>query len=168
MSVHDEQVLLTWLPRLRRYARALTSQREDADDLVQETLERAWTKASHWSQITDMRAWLFSIMHNLYIDRVRRPGVTTVEWQEGEDASVATPSTSRLELFDLQDALRHLSAEQREVVLLIGLEGMTYAEVAQTLGIPTGTVMSRLARGRERLRSLMEGSTPPVRMKVVK
>ncbi|MFT3719729.1 RNA polymerase sigma factor [Pseudorhodoferax sp.] len=168
MSLHDEHILLAWLPRLRRYARALTRHREDADDLVQETLERAWSKASHWPQVSDMRAWLFSIMHNLYIDRVRRPGVATVEWQEGEDIVVAAPSAGHPEMLDLQDALLHLSAEQREVVLLVGLEGMTYAEVALTLGIPTGTVMSRLARGRERLRSLMEGSAPPVRMKVVK
>lgn len=169
MPLHDEQVLLSWLPRLRRYARALVRHRDDADDLVQETLERAWAKSAHWSGVSDMRAWLFSLMHNLHVDRFRSSRLVTVEWgDEAGDTPVEPTHGARLEVLDLQTALAQLSAQQREVVLLVGLEAMTYTEVAQTLGIPVGTVMARLSRGRERLRALMDGGIQPARMKVVK
>lgn len=162
---------MDWVPRLRRYARALVRHPEDADDLVQETLERAWAKGSHWPQILDMRAWLFALMHNLYVDRVRRPQVETVDWDDEATGRLATPPThdANLHLMDLEAALAQLPADQKEVVLLVALEEMSYSEVAATLDIPIGTVMSRLSRGRERLRVLMEGGSPRQRhMKVVK
>ena len=80
--MHEDTQFLAWLPRLRRYARALAGNREDADDLVQDTLERAWTKADRWRGVSDMRAWLFSMMHNLYVDGVRRPKLSTVTMDE--------------------------------------------------------------------------------------
>src|SRR5687768_4156464 len=110
--------LLTWVPRLRRYARALTGNRADADDLVQDTLERAWARASLWRGVTDMRAWLFTVMHNLHVDRTRRPQVDTVSIDdEMPEVPVAGAQTERLAVADLQAALGRLPAEQREVLL---------------------------------------------------
>ena len=168
-SHHDDEQLLTWVPRLRRYARALVGNRDDADDLVQDTLERAWAKSAMWRGVTDMRAWLFEIMHNLHVDGIRRPKLHTVVLDEDTpEVPVASTQGDRLAVLDLHAALERLPVEQREIVLLIALEDMSYAEVAATLGIPIGSVMSRLSRGRERLRSLMEGRPDPVRLKVVK
>ncbi len=167
--MHDDQQLLTWLPRLRRYARALAGSRDDADDLVQDTLERAWSRSGLWRGVADMRAWLFAIMHNLHVDGVRRQRPPMVDLDE-DFLEFATPPTQgeRLDVLDLQAALDLLPIEQKEILLLIALEDMAYADVAATLGIPIGTVMSRLSRGRERLRALMEGRATPVRLKVVK
>ena len=163
------QQVLTWVPRLRRYARALAGNRDDADDLVQNTLERAYAKSSLWLGVTDMRAWLFSIMHNVHVDGIRRPRLATVVLDdETPEAPVAPTQDDRLAVLDLQAALEQLPAEQREIMLLVALEDMSYAEVAATLGIPVGSVMSRLSRGRERLRSLLTGHVQPVRLKVVK
>ena len=165
----NDQQLLTWVPRLRRYARALAGNRDDADDLVQDTLERAWAKASLWRGVTDMRAWLFSIMHNLHVDGVRRPKLHTVTMDDDTpEVPVAPTQGDRLAVLDLQAALDQLPVEQKEIVLLVTLEDMAYADVAQALGIPIGTVMSRLSRGRERLRALMEGRDQPMRLKVVR
>ena len=166
--MQNDQHLLTWVPRLRRCARALVGNRDDADDLVQDTLERAWAKSGLWRGVADMRAWLFSIMHNLHVDGVRRPKLHTVTMDDDTPEVPAAPTQGdRLAVLDLQAALDLLPIEQKEVVLLVALEDMAYADVAQTLGIPIGTVMSRLSRGRERLRALMEGRDQPVRLKVV-
>lgn len=157
-SVPDAAELLAWLPRLRRYARMLRRNREDADDLVQDTLERAWTRAELWSDVGDMRTWLFSIMHNLHVDALRRGRLDTVDLDElTPEVPVAASQCEALAMRDLDAALATLPAEQREVLLLVGLEGMAYAEVAQALTIPIGTVMSRLSRGRERLRAALDG-----------
>ena len=165
----DPDVLLPWVPRLRRYARALTGNRDDADDLVQDTLERAWAKSGLWRGVTDMRAWLFSAMHNLHVDGVRRPRLHTVMHDEDTlEIPVAATQGDRLAVLDLEAALERLPVEQKEILLLVALEDMSYAEVAQTLGVPIGTVMLRLSRGRERLRSLLEGRPDPVRLQVVK
>jgi len=168
--VNDERQLLTWLPRLRRYARALAGNRDDADDLVQDTLERAWAKSGLWRGVSDMRAWLFGIMHNLHVDAVRRPRppIIAVDADGLPEVAMAPTQSERLEVLDLQAALAQLPVEQREILLLIALEDMAYGDVAKTLGIPIGTVMSRLSRGRERLRALMEGRATPARLKVVK
>ena len=167
--------LVTWVPRLRRYARALAGNRDDADDLVQDTLERAWSRAGLWRGVADMRAWLFGIMHNLHVDALRRGRLATVAVDEDTPEGAAAPTQGdQLAVQDLQAALDRLVPEQREVLLLlVALEDMAYADIAQTLGIPLGTVMSRLSRGRERLRLLLDGapSVPggdAVRLKVVK
>lgn len=168
MTSNDQQ-LLTWVPRLRRYARALAGNRDDADDLVQDTLERAWARSALWRGVADMRGWLFGIMHNLHVDGVRRPRVATQAIDDDTpELEVAPTQGERLAVLDLQAALDQLPIEQKEIVLLVALEDMAYADVAKTLGIPIGTVMSRLSRGRERLRALMEGRAEPVRLKVVK
>ena len=169
MTSTDGFELVHWLPRLRRYARALTGGAEDADDLVQDTLERAWSRSSHWPQVADMRAWLFSLMHNLYVDGVRRRRDHIVaSMDEPPDAAIPAAQGDRIAVAEMDVALAMLSSEQREVLLLVALEDMPYAEVAQTLGVPIGTVMSRLSRGRERLRALMDKRSEPARLKVVK
>ena len=165
----DEQQLLAWVPRLRRYARALAANRDDADDLVQDTLERAWLKSGLWRGVADMRAWLFSIMHNVHADGARRPRLQTVAMDDDTpEVPVAPTQSERLEVMDLQAALEQLPLEQKEIVLLVALEDMAYADVAKTLDIPIGTVMSRLSRGRERLRVLMAGRGDIVHLQVVR
>jgi RNA polymerase sigma-70 factor, ECF subfamily len=148
------------IPRLRRYARALTRASDRADDLVQDTLLRALTKLHLWQPGTDIRAWLFTIMHHQYVNTVRREAreATTVDIEHLASTLVATTDpTARQQLVELDRALARLSAEHREVLLLVGLEGMNYESVAQILGVPVGTVRSRLSRGRERLREVMGG-----------
>lgn len=165
----DRLAILAVMPRLRRYARALVGNREAADDLVQDTLERAWTRLYQWHHGSDLRAWLFSIMHNLRIDEMRRPApaMTSLD-DEVIDLPVRATQSDRIEVADLGAALASLPEEQRAVVLLVALEEMSYAEVAATLGIPVGTVMSRLARGRERLRQILENHPTPVQLKLVR
>ena len=155
------------IPRLRRYARALAGDSYRADDLVQDTLERALAKFYLWRHGSDLRAWLFTIMHNVFINqlKVRRELALDDAVQEGLQSA---PQSDPLELRDLDAALRQLPMEQREVLLLVGLEQLSYAEVSKTLGIPVGTVMSRLSRGRERLRAVMSGSATLTNLKVVK
>ena len=155
--------LLAWLPRLRRYARVLRRNREDADDLVQDTLERAWSRAGLWQGVGDMRGWLFSIMHNLHVDTLRRGRLDLVDLEQPPDIPVAAAQAERLALRDLDSALAALPLDQRQVLLLVALEGMAYAEIAQALDIPIGTVMSRLSRGRERLRALVNSRAPASR-----
>lgn len=165
----DSRSILAELPRLRRYARALVGDRAAADDLVQDTLERAWTRVSQWRPGSDLRAWLFAIMHNLRIDQLRRLTIPITSLDEVDvDLPIRATQTDRIELNELGAALGRLSEEQRAVLLLVALEDMSYAEVAATLGIPIGTVMSRLARGRERLRQLLNGQPGPTTLRVVR
>ena len=155
------------IPRLRRYARALAGDSHRADDLVQDTLERALTKFHLWRHGSDLRAWMFSIMHNVFINQLKARREFALE--EAVEAGLESPPQSDpLELRDLDAALRRLPVEQREVLLLVGLEQLSYAEASQALGVPVGTVMSRLSRGRERLRALMSGATAAANLKVVK
>jgi RNA polymerase sigma-70 factor, ECF subfamily len=146
------------IPRLRRYARALTRSADRADDLVQETLLRAIAKSHLWQAGTDIRAWLFTIMHNQYVNMVRRAmrEETTVDIEQMSSSLIATtdPTASR-QLRELDCALARLPSEQRSVILLVGLEGVPYETAAQILNVPVGTVRSRLSRGREALRRLM-------------
>lgn len=165
----DSSAILAELPRLRRYARAMVGDRAAADDLVQDTLERAWSRFAQWRPGSDLRAWLFSIMHNLRVDQLRRPGLSTIAIDD-EDLAVPTRATQsdRLEVSDLESALAQLPEEQRAVLLLVALEEMSYEEVAKTLGIPVGTVMSRLSRGRERLRLILDGRKTAAILRVVR
>ena len=165
----DSRAILAELPRLRRYARALAGERAAADDLMQDTLERAWSRVGQWRPGSDLRAWLFGIMHNLRIDQMRRPSLNTTDFDDEfiEPPSRATQSDG-IEFADLAAAVMALPEEQRAVMLLVALEEMRYEDVAQTLGIPVGTVMSRLARGRERLRRLLDDRNNVTPMRVVK
>jgi RNA polymerase sigma-70 factor (ECF subfamily) len=136
---------------------------------VQDTLERAWSRLHQWRAGSDMRAWLFGIMHNLRVDQLRRPRLST-QSMDTDDYQVPTRPTQSdaLELRDLESALDHLADEQREILLLVALEEMSYADIAISLGIPVGTVMSRLSRGRERLRLIMDGQTAGTKLRVVR
>jgi RNA polymerase sigma-70 factor, ECF subfamily len=147
------------IPRLRRYARALTRKPDRADDLVQDTLVRALAKQHLWQPGTNLRAWLFTLMHNQNVNSVRRSlrEGTAVDVEQLSSALIATtdPTASR-KLLELERALGQLPVEQREVVLLVGLEGLAYEETAAILSVPIGTVRSRLSRGRDSLRRLMD------------
>ena len=152
------------IPRLRRYARALTHDIITADDLVQDCLTRAFGKLHLWQEGTDLRAWLFTILHNQYVNHIRRAvrEGTKVGLSESEPLlRRAPPQTKRLELRDLARAIAKLPEEQRAVILLVVLEGMRYEEVAAILDVPVGTIRSRLSRGREALRRLT-GACPDV------
>lgn len=165
----DDVELIACIPRLRRYARAMVGNRGEADDLVQDTMERGWRKLSSWRRGSDMRAWLFGIMHNLYVDQLRKPALATDTLDDDTPVTpVRATQADGLELRDMEAALRLLPLEQREIVLLVALEEMTYEEVAATLRIPLGTVMSRLSRAREKLRASLEGRTVAVPLKVVR
>lgn len=151
------------IPRLRRYARALIHDSTIADDLVQDTLERAWAKRALWREGSDLRAWLFTIMHNLFVNHFhRRAQVPSfAEYDEAHAVASADSAEAGIALRDLAAALETLNADLREVVFLVGVEQMSYQEVADLLKIPIGTVMSRLSRGRERLRALLAGEPTP-------
>lgn len=151
--------LIQHIPRLRRYARALTGDSSRADDLVQDTLERALAKLDLWRPESDMRAWLFTLMHNLFVNQARSSSNHVLcELDEAADVGVSGGQHQALALRDIQAALSRLPAEQREVILLVGLEQFSYSDAAGILGVAQGTVMSRLSRGRERMRQLLEGN----------
>jgi RNA polymerase sigma-70 factor (ECF subfamily) len=152
------------IPRLRRYARALTRASDRADDLVQDTLVRALTKGHLWQPGTDFRAWLFTIMHNQFVNTVRRDvrEAARVDLEQiSSTVAATTDPTTSWQLRELDRALALLPDEQREVLLLVGLEGMAYESAAQILGVPIGTVRSRLSRGRETLRRLIGRQEEP-------
>jgi RNA polymerase sigma-70 factor (ECF subfamily) len=152
-DLHKE--ILALLPRLRRYARVLTRDVVGAEDLVQDCLARALEKIHLWQPGTDLRAWLFTILYRQYISHARRDARHRDAWelQESDASLELLPNqTARLELRDLERALARLPEEQRSVILLVGLEGMDYAEAAAAVNAPLGTVRSRIARGRENLR----------------
>ena len=153
------------IPGLRRYSRALTGGTDMADDLVQDCLARAMDSLHLFKPGSNMRAWLFSILHNQYVNNLRRsaiqPDALNLETVTEEKTGVPANQEQNLEIRDIREGLTLLPDEQRQVILLVGLEGMSYAEAAEILGIPKGTVMSRLNRGREQLRSLMNGEKRP-------
>lgn len=161
---HD--AIVAEIPSLRRYARALTGRADAADDLVQETLARALDRWRFWQRERALRPWLFSIMHNLHIDGARRG--QRVDYRADDELpelAQRDASTDGLALRDLDRALAQLPIDQREVLLLVALEDLAYADVASALGIPVGTVMSRLSRARARLRAILAGA-PVVHLKV--
>jgi RNA polymerase sigma-70 factor (ECF subfamily) len=166
--MNEAQRLVELIPRLRRYARALVGDRATADDLVQDTLERAWAKLHLYRRGTDLRAWLFTVMHNVHVNRVRASRVTDTLEDEMPELAQRAPQGDALLVRDLDRGISRLPAEQRSVLLLVTLEEMSYEQVARTLGIPIGTVMSRLSRAREKLRAMMLGQPAPAKLKVVK
>lgn len=157
MRAEDEALIVACIPSLRRYARGLTGDRERADDLVQDTLERAWSRFSRWQRRGELRAWMFGIMHNQFIDNVRAQH-RRADFQadtELPDIAVRATQADGLELRDLDRCLLQLPPELRAVILLVGVEQFSYREAALALDVPLGTVMSRLSRGRERLGALL-------------
>lgn len=168
--MNDADSIVELIPRLRRYARALAGERVAADDLVQDTLERAWSKLHLYRRGTDLRAWLFTVMHNVFVNQRRALRATAPLDEEMAELAQPARESDGLVLRDLDAAIRRLPPDQREVLLLVALEEMSYEETAGALGIPVGTVMSRLARAREKLRSMLSGLPPGggKQLKVVK
>ena len=156
------------IPRLRRYALVLAGDPTRAEDILQDCLERAWAKQHLFRPGSDLRAWLFTILHNVHANAARRyrtaPALVPLE-----DVSPVRPirptQLDELELDGLKDALTQLPEEQRQVLLMVGMEQMRYAEVSQILGVPIGTVMSRLHRARERLREVLAHQHAPPKRK---
>ncbi|MBS0355382.1 MAG: sigma-70 family RNA polymerase sigma factor [Proteobacteria bacterium] len=165
--MRTEHAILAEIPRLRRYARALTGNDADADDLLQDTLERALGKWTLWRP-GNLRAWLLTMMHHVFLNQLRtRPPIVTLD-EDTPSIPVRPQQQDELDVRDLDRALARLPPDQREVLLLVGLEELSYADTARILGIPQGTVMSRLSRARERLRAILAGEDRPVHLKVVK
>ena len=163
MRAQDQADIVACTPSLRRYARGLVSDRDRADDLVQDTLERAWSRFSMWQKRGEVRAWMFGIMHNHFIDRLRAQR-SRPEDSAGDDLPELPQralQTDALEVRDLDRLLQRLPPEHREVLLLVGVEEMSYQEVATAIGVPIDTVMSRLSRARARLREEMQGRAAP-------
>jgi len=164
MRDQGEQLVLH-LPRLRRYARALVKDPDQAEDLVQETVARALGRLHFWRRETNMRAWLFTIMHNQFVNEVRRarnrPDRLPLDDRPHSEASAACAAESCAGVQDIETALMQLPHEQRAVLLLVSLEGLSYQEVARVLDIRKGTVMSRLHRARQRMRGLLNHSSEP-------
>lgn len=152
-------LLVTQIPRLRRYARALTRQTAAADDLVQDVLELAWSKQTSFRAGTDLRAWLFTIMHNRFVSQLRAAPPPMATLDEAPEPGVAPQADVRAQLLDLQQAFDALGAEHRAVLMLVAVEELSYEEAARSLAVPVGTVMSRLSRARERLRTVLDRDT---------
>jgi RNA polymerase sigma-70 factor (ECF subfamily) len=158
MSEEFKVELLALLPRLRRYALAKTGTPEQADDLVQATCERAWRARDQWKPGARMDYWTFRIMKNLYVDQIRAASIRGID--AGPDALEEIPDhqwTRRVEgsmtLAQVSDVMQQLPAPMRDVLALVPIEGLSYREAAEVLGVPVGTVMSRLARARAELMS---------------
>jgi len=165
--------LLAAIPRLRRYARVLTGDASRADDLVQDTLARAWEKRRLWRSGSDLRAWLFTIMHNVHVNQLalarREAGNVSIDADAGNPAwqlPVRANQFERVELLELVEQIGRLSADQREVLILAAVEELRYEEIAGILSVPIGTVMSRLSRARDKLRRLM--AEPASTLRVVR
>jgi RNA polymerase sigma-70 factor (ECF subfamily) len=164
--------LVAAIPRLRRYARVLTGDANRADDLVQDTLARAWEKRRLWREGSDLRAWLFTIMHNVHVNQValaRRDAANVSLDADGGAAwqpPVRANQLDRVELMEIAEQLANLSADQREVLMLAAVEEMRYEDIANVLSIPIGTVMSRLSRARDKLRRLL--GEPASSLRIVK
>jgi len=167
--------LVAAIPRLRRYARVLTGESTRADDLVQETLARAWEKRRLWAAGTDLRAWLFTIMHNVHVNQraVSRRDAQSVSLDDEDNGvarelSVRANQQLRVEVNEIVRAMEALPAEQREVLVLAAVEEMRYEEIATVLAIPIGTVMSRLSRARDKLRRALDRDPAASPLKVVR
>jgi RNA polymerase sigma-70 factor (ECF subfamily) len=164
MSMSEFTALLEpEIPRLRRYALALTRDLTRADDLVQSCLVRALAKEHLWQPGTDLRAWLFTILHNQHVNDVRsarREGMHIAVDDTASSPTISPNALASLQLRDLERAIARLPDERRQVLLLVGLEGMRYEQVAEILNIPVGTVRSRLSRSRRSLREMMGGGSP--------
>ena len=158
-TVRDDIAAL--LPRLRRFGRTLARNPEDADDLVQIAVERALTHSHQWQPGTRLDSWMFRIMQNAWIDESRareRRQQTFVEEEAGENVGVS-PNEAQMDAIAVRKAVAQLNDEQRAVVGLVLVEGLPYKEAADVLGIPIGTLTSRLARARDTLQAILAGPT---------
>ncbi|MCC2689224.1 MAG: polymerase subunit sigma-70 [Rhizobiaceae bacterium] len=163
--------ILAEIPRLRRYARALLHDADAADDLVQDCLERALLRLDNWQTGESPRRWLFTIMHHLFVDQMRksrrRSEVVMLTLDDSEALSSPATQTETIASREIVDALQAVSPDRRAALLMVGIEGFSYAEAANILGIPAGTLMSRIARGREELRGLLDDASRRRMIRVV-
>lgn len=154
-----EERLIAELPALRRYGRVLCREREAAEDLLQDCVERALRRRHLWRRPGNFRAWLFRIMHNIHANdvrwRSRRP--RSVALEEGHTGAAAPVQEVRAEVGETLAAFEQLGDDQRQLLVLIAVEGFSYREAARILALPEGTVMSRMARARERLLDIRDG-----------
>lgn len=163
-SASFQDLVVAQIPRLRRYAYALTGYRTQSDDLAQDCLERAWGRRRLYEPSRPIRPWLFRILHNLHVNHVRRCAAEplTVSHDDAMTALAVAPSKcGDVEIEDLRRALAGLAPDQRSVVLLAGVEQLSYQEAAAALGVAVGTVMSRLSRARAELRERLGTSATP-------
>ena len=153
--------LVALLPSLRAFARGLCGHREMADDLAQDTMMRAWAARESYTQGTNFRAWMFMIMRNQFYTTIRKISrMTSLDPEVAERVLVVAPAQQNgINVDDVAKALQKLPAEQREVLLLIGANGLSYEEAAEVVGCAMGTVKSRLARGRTALAAMIDGPT---------
>ena len=166
-----QTLLVDEIPSLRRYAKVLCKDRDQADDLVQECLLRAISRRKLWLGHKGIRPWLFTIMHNLFVNALRRPTHLYVDSLSDEYRNTATASDHAEELSvlaDFEQSFSMLSTEQREVLVLVGVEQLSYKRVAGITKVPVGTVMSRLARAREQLRKCLDGEARNTKIKRIK
>lgn len=163
--------ILTEIPRLRRYARALLRDHTAADDLVQDSLERALSHMGNWRAGENPRRWLFTIMHNIFIDQFRkarrRNEAAMLPLEDKAAMSEPAVQFGHAVSGEILDALQGLSEERRAALVLVAVEGFSYAEAAELLSIPAGTVMSRVSRGREDLRAILDDGHRRRSLKVV-
>jgi RNA polymerase sigma factor (sigma-70 family) len=155
-----KEQLASVIPHLRAFGRSLSGNRDTADDLVQETLMKAWAARKRFQAGTNMRAWTFIILRNLFLSQMRRARFKG-EWDEVTAAKILSAPASQdrhIELGDMQRALMHLPQPQREALILVGAGGFAYEEAAQICGCAVGTIKSRVARGRVALESLLSGN----------
>ena len=156
---HFSRALIAQLPSLRRYAAALSGSIVTGDDLVQDCIERALRQSDRLRDPQKLGGWLRSILHNLYVDELRRKRSRGSEediTDLADTLAISVAPSDRAPFHEFTAAMDSLSVEHRQILLLVGLEGMNYREIAKKLAIPIGTVMSRLARARERLRIALE------------
>lgn len=163
--------VLAEIPRLRRYARALLRDGDRADDLVQDCLERALRRLDNWMEGESPRRWLFTIMHNLFVDQMRRTSrrAETAMLPLDHSEALAAPASQAeaIGAREVLDALQAIAPERRAALLAVAVEGFSYAEAAAMLGVPAGTLMSRVARGRDDLRALLDDAGRRRLIKVV-
>ena len=163
--------ILGEIPRLRRYARALLRDRDAADDLVQDCLERALSRLDNWQTGESPRRWLFTIMHHLFIDQMRkvdrRGEAAMLSLDTDEALSAPAEQLDTVASRGIVNALHAISPERRAALVMVSIEGFSYAEAANMLGVPAGTLMSRISRGREELRGLLEDSARRRTLRVV-
>ena len=166
MSHPSEEIgerIVELLPRLRRFARSLSRNQHDADDLVQSGIERAWRHLEQFRPGANLASWMFGILKNAWLDNLRmrrRRGEVALPDDSGEHPAVS-PVDSNTEMWSVSEAMSKLPEEQRMAVALVLVEGLSYKEAAEVLEIPMGTLTSRLARGRTALAAALEDGTPP-------
>jgi RNA polymerase sigma-70 factor, ECF subfamily len=171
MDDDRRRAIIDEIPRMRRYARSLLRDRDAADDLVQDSLERALSRMERWTTGDSPRRWLFTIMHHLFVDQLRRSkrhGQIVAMMPETIGGSqTPPPQDEKVETREVLEALQKISPDRRAALALVAVEGFSYAEAANVLGVPAGTLMSRLARGREDLRVILDDASRRKMIKVV-